>query len=459
MKKLFLIIFFTQFFNFAQTTGTDAKNNLSTAYMITVTVGGAFIANGSFSASMTERVDQFVTRIYNESISKIEARRRSNINYNYFVDQKILGEYALRNIVLKHANGSEEKIDLAKFRLNGDYKNNPYLKNDDILIFPVLDLDRNFISIEGAINSPGRYQFCDGDHLEDIIELALGINKAYENVESARISRLSYNGEKEQIIETTVNSNPPLQAGDRIVVVAEETQKRDFRVNIIGEVKKAGYIPITKSSTTLRDVIKDVGGFTEKADLDRAELIRSVNVFKNPFFSEDFENLMMSRMANISIEDSLSFVIDNKLRFARGNGLIDFAKIMDSTSNEGNFIVKDGDVIFVPEKINLVYVFGQVGKPGYVKHNPEQNFQFYIQKAGGMGATAKGEIYLIKGQSRTWVEVDEDSKEKIEPGDYIWVPKEPLRTFDYYVSRFGSYISILGGAATVILLIIQLGKK
>jgi len=459
MKKLFfIIIILTQFYALAQMTGSDAASTPQSLYMISVTIGGAFLDNGSFPALMTERVDQFVTRVYNESIVKMEARKRTNINYNYFVKENILGEYALRNIVLKHANGSEEKIDLAKFRINGDYKNNPYLKNDDVLIFPVLDLERNFISIEGAVNSPGRYQYSEGDHLDDIIELALGINEVYENVDKIRISRLSYDGEKEEVIESTIVSNPILQAGDRIVVIAEETQKRDFRVNVLGEVKKAGYIPITKGSTTLRDVILDAGGYTEKADMDRAELIRSVNVFKNPFFSEEFENLMMSRMANISVEDSLSFVIDNKLRFARGNGLIDFAKILDSTSSEGDFIVKDGDVIFVPEKINLVYVFGQVGKPGYVKHSPGDNFQFYIQKAGGIGATAKGEIYLIKGQSRTWLEVDEDSKEKIEPGDYIWVPKEPLRTFDYYVSRFGSYVGILGGVATVILLIIQLGK-
>lgn len=458
MKKLFLIILLTKLITFAQTTGTDTKTDFSTSYMISITVGGSFIVNGSFPASMTERVDQFITRIYNESISKIEARKRTNINYQYFINEKILGEFALRNIVLKHAGGYEELIDLAKFRINGDYKNNPYLKNDDILVFPVLDLDRYFVSIEGAVNSPGRYQYVDRDHLSDILELALGINKAYENVDKIRISRLSYDGEKEEVIESTVAANPILQAGDRIVVIAEETQKRDFRVNVLGEVKKAGYIPITKGSTTLRNVLLHAGGFTEKADMDRAELIRSVNVFKNPFFSEEFENLMMSRMANISVEDSLSFVIDNKLRFARGNGLIDFAKIMDSTSSEGDFIVKDGDVIFVPEKINLVYVFGQVGKPGYVKHIPDENFQFYIAKAGGIGATARGEIYLIKGQSRTWLEVDEDLKEKIEPGDYIWVPKEPLRTFDYYVSRFGSYVSILGGVATVILLIIQLGK-
>ncbi|MBZ0198481.1 MAG: SLBB domain-containing protein [Ignavibacteriaceae bacterium] len=458
MKKIFLIILLTQIINFAQTTETDTKINFSAAYMISITVGGSFIVNGSFPASMTERVDQFVTRIYNESIVKIEARKRTNINYQYFVNEEILGEFALRNIVLKHADGTEEKIDLAKFRINGDYKNNPYLKNDDILVFPVLDLDLNFISIEGAVNSPGRYQYVDGDHLSDILELAQGINKAYENIDKIKISRLSYDGEKEEIIEATVNSNPALQAGDRIVIVAEESQKKDFRVNILGEVKKVGYVPITKSSTTLREVITNAGGFTEKADLDRAELIRSVNVFKNPFFSQEFENLMMSRMANISIEDSLSFVIDNKLRFARGNGLIDFAKIMDSTSSEGNFLVKDEDVIFVPEKINLVYVFGQVGAPGYVKYIPDENFKYYIAKAGGIGATARGEIYLIKGQSRTWLEVDEDTKVKIEPGDYIWVPKEPLRTFDYYVSRFGSYVSILGGVATVILLIMQLRK-
>ncbi|NCS90666.1 MAG: hypothetical protein GW789_18295, partial [Ignavibacteria bacterium] len=312
MKKLFLIILLTQFYALAQMTGSDAASTPQSLYMISVTIGGAFLDNGSFPALMTERVDQFVTRVYNESIVKMEARKRTNINYNYFVNENILGEYALRNIVLKHADGSEEKIDLAKFRINGDYKNNPYLKNDDILVFPVLDLERNFISIEGAVNSPGRYQYSEGDHLDDIIELALGINRAYENVDKIRISRLSYDGEKEEAIESMIVSNPILKAGDRIVVVAEETQKRDFRVNIIGEVKKAGYIPITKGSTTLREIILNAGGFTEKADLDRAELIRSVNVFKNPFFSEEFENLMMSRMANISVEDSLSFVIDNK---------------------------------------------------------------------------------------------------------------------------------------------------
>ncbi len=33
---------------------------------ISVTIGGEFIVNGSFSALATERVDEFVTRVYNQ---------------------------------------------------------------------------------------------------------------------------------------------------------------------------------------------------------------------------------------------------------------------------------------------------------------------------------------------------------------------------------------------------------
>ena len=43
-----------------------------------------------------------------------------------------------RGLILKNANGEEIIIDLAKFRVNGDFINNPYLKNDDVIIFPAV---------------------------------------------------------------------------------------------------------------------------------------------------------------------------------------------------------------------------------------------------------------------------------------------------------------------------------
>ena len=43
--------------------------------------------------------------------------------------------------------------------LNGDFTNNPYLKNDDVIIFPQPDLEHNSFTVSGAVNNPGKF-FC-----------------------------------------------------------------------------------------------------------------------------------------------------------------------------------------------------------------------------------------------------------------------------------------------------------
>ena len=114
----------------------------------------------------------------------------------------------------------------------------------------------------------------------------------------------------------------------------------------------------------------------------------------------------------------------------------------------------------MPSKIDLVYVYGQVNKPAYVKYKKGEDYNFYISEVGGLGETASGDIYLIKGKTRTWVSADEIKEKNVEidPGDYIWVSKKPVRTFWDHVDRASRIASILGGIATVILLFIQAGK-
>ena len=88
-----------------------------------------------------------------------------------------------------------------------------------MIIFPPVDLERNFFSISGAVNNPGKFPFVEGDKLSDAIELAQGINSAYKNVTSAEINRLDYNGENlnRQIID--INSDFLLKRGDRIKIL------------------------------------------------------------------------------------------------------------------------------------------------------------------------------------------------------------------------------------------------
>lgn len=429
------------------------KNNQQislTQFPISVTIGGKFIVNGTFPASITERVDQFVTRIYNlakENMLSASNDLQAARNISMSIDQ----EYAMRGIILKNSNGDERMIDLAKFRINGDFKNNPYIKNDDVIIFPALDLERNFVRVIGAVNNPTKFMFMDGDKLSDALVFAQGINKAYEDVTEAVIYRLSYDGSKIDSLKISLKSDILLQRGDRISVIANETRRRDYTVNVIGEVNKPGIIPITDNHTTIAEVIRKAGGFTSQADVSRAELIRGANAFKSIIFSEQLEKLLMYRMSTLIESDSLYFEIDEKLRFLRGSGLIDFTRILDENSSEGNFIIQDYDVIYIPSKVDLVYIYGQVNKPGYLKYTPNESANYYLSLAGGVGETASS-VYIIKGKSRSWILAEDNPETVIQPGDYIWVSKITPRTFWYHVEQASQIAAILGSIATVILL-------
>ncbi len=438
---------------FAQEQKNNSSNNILTQASISVTIGGSFIINGTFPALPYERVDQFITRMYNQAKQNMLSIAK-DLKTSTTILKNINEEYAIRGIILKRASGEEKIIDLAKFRLNGNFDNNPYLKNDDVLIFPVVNIKQNFFYIEGAVNSPGTFMFVDGDKLSDAIELAQGLNKAYENIESAEISRLSLDGTKMNSFVVNISENVPLQRGDRIRVLGIPSQRSDYYVKVLGEVNLPGNIPISKSSTTVAEVIKKAGGFTKLADVSRAELIRGANAFESILFSEQLEQLQMLRMSTLIEEDSLYFNIDEKLRFIRGNGLVDFTKIFDENSVDNKFLVQQYDVIYVPTKIDLVYVYGQVNNAGYIKFSEGKDYSYYIEKAGGLGETASN-IYIIKNKSRSWKSAEEDNI-NIEPGDYIWVSKKTPRTFWYNLEQASRIATVVSAIATIIVLLTRI---
>ncbi len=224
--------------------------------------------------------------------------------------------------------------------MTADFNQNPYLLNGDVIILPQLDLDRNFIEVEGAVNKPTQFQFVEGDKLSDAILFARGINSAYNFEGKIEIIRLSYDGMNEDIISVSLDENPTLQRGDRIKVIADETQKRDFKVLVDGEVNRPGYVFITKDQTTIKEVIEKAGGIKSNADLRNAELVRGYiqdnTAWKNSQYqgrrrsfnlsgiNSYIDLLMMNRMADIETEDSLSLIYDNQLRNSKSIVTVDF---------------------------------------------------------------------------------------------------------------------------------------
>jgi protein involved in polysaccharide export with SLBB domain len=148
---------------------------------------------------------------------------------------------------------------------------------------------------------------------------------------------------------------------------------------------------------------------------------------------------------------------ENQVRLLNESGSIDFTKLDDSLSEESKYIINDGDIIIIPKQENIVYVFGQVSNPGRVNFVEGKDYNYYINQAGGFGEFSDDDVMLIKGNSHKWISLT-DNNVNIEDGDYIYIPKNPKRSFGYYLSLTSNYLSIVGSVATIILLLVQLNK-
>jgi protein involved in polysaccharide export with SLBB domain len=161
-------------------------------------------------------------------------------------------------------------------------------------------------------------------------------------------------------------------------------------------------------------------------------------------------------MSNLVEEDQEYFAAENQYRVLNEGSAVDFSQALDENSEIYNFIVYPGDVIIIPPKMNTVYVFGQVSNPGHVKFSEGKNYKYYIEQAGGIGEYAEDDIMIIKGSSRNWITAEDNII--IEEGDFIFVPKQRLKSFRTFALELSGYFNIIGSIATILLLIVQLGK-
>lgn len=89
---------------------------------------------------------------------------------------------------------------------------------------------------------------------------------------------------------------------------------------------------------------------------------------------------------------------------------------------EGDPLLRPGDTLFVPDT-DLVYVSGQVNRPGAVAMTSGMTIRQAIANAGGVSATgSQGKVGLVRGSAK---EVDTDPSQVLQRGDVIIV-KERL---------------------------------
>lgn len=423
--------------------GITLSVNLSRARLFRIYVSGMVRREGAISAHSLMRVSDVMG-----SVGIIEATQR-NIDANTARTTRTTSQ---RNIVV-HRESGDIPVDLLRYQRFSDLTVNPLiLVGDKIEVPPWL----NNMFVYGEVNSPGRYEFKEGDRILDLVDFAKGLTAF---VDSSRATLTSFDSAGKEILSKEINlydalvNNPDapqykLHDSDRLSIWAKYEYKRIENVLLRGEVKYPGTYPITANETTLKQVIEMAGGFSDRADLDGARFVRSLSS------SQELEYLRLSRMSVSEMTEEEYDFFKSVSRSRQNEISVDFVKLFQQNDTSYDVALQSGDMIDVPMIRGYVNVMGAVLSPGYLRVEPGKDCSYYIEKAGGFSWNAhKSKIRIIKIRTGQWFSPSDDVT--IEAGDTIHISeKRPIKKWN----AIRDAVTVLANAATIIILAQQIVK-
>jgi protein involved in polysaccharide export with SLBB domain len=225
--------------------------------------------------------------------------------------------------------------------------------------------------------------------------------------------------------------------------------KKSCVVSVQGCVNKPGTFLLSGDNVRLYDVIDMAGGFTEDAYLPLAYILRISKEFKDKQLTQwsIAENFQYS---DLQLEDTTRYYLD--VSYKKPVVSCDFEAAFIDSVPKANIVLHDGDVIVVPSNPKTVFVYGQVGNPGYITFKPGKTLDWYVEQAGGYAINAeKSRARIIDGRTKVWRKGGDDVI--VKAGDEIYVPKPPDMPPGIRVQTWAIIISAVTSAATLLSII------
>ena len=356
---------------------------------------------------------------------------------------------SLREINLIRDNTIIESLDVYDLLILGKYNLKKRLRSGDVVF---VESKKSIVTIDGAVNRPAKYEVLENQNLLSIVEYANGItrNADRENISLERI----LDGSLKTIPVRSENQFETIMAEDGDLIYIREFPYREAKIS--GAVLKPGFYTMA-AGETVNDLIQKAGGYTENAYQFGAiylnEDAKSINkLSKEILYQEFLDNIIAVSQQNIGGNFDLSPIVKltEELKDTPPNGRVVIDLLNQSTIDLYN--IKEGDELFVPERNNVVYVYGETSTEGAVVFAENQSVEYFVDKSGGFKKFADNEsIYILhpNGESqlyrskRSIFESRPKNEIKIYPGSIIFVP----RALDESAPRrlaTQAYVSILG---------------
>ncbi|HEY3876451.1 MAG TPA: SLBB domain-containing protein [Candidatus Kapabacteria bacterium] len=365
-----------------------------------------------------------------------------------------------RYITVTHNDGTTDRIDLVRYNGLHDEHAEPPLREGDIIHVPLRQMNAASIGVYGAVVSPGDFEYVSGDSLSTAIRYALGVT-ANADLHHIELTRTGVDGTPDApkildltAIEAHQAPDLPLLPNDRIIIRALPSEHLAAVVDLRGEVAQPGVYPIADGKTTLSDVIKMAGGLTANAYPAAGTVLR--HTYAESLEAGTPEDIQRStRLEDLSVADTGNF--SRQLSMRRPAVSVDMKRLFVDNDRSADIPLSDGDVITIPKQPTTVYVFGFVNNAGYVSYQKDAPLNYYIAQTGGYANGAdKSETAIIKLSTKAW---GDPSDAKIEPGDEIFVPKEPDHSEQYNLAVWAAIVAAAGAVIAGISLYVNITRK
>ncbi|MEJ2720401.1 MAG: SLBB domain-containing protein [bacterium] len=270
---------------------------------------------------------------------------------------------SMRQIEIKADGEIVQTVDLFRFVNEGDFSQNPYLKEGYSIYVPPMQMRA---SVVGEVRKPGQYEILRGETAGDLIEFAGGFASTADR-DQLLLERVHPGDEiTTHTIEGDAAGGFELQDMDVVIVPDLVSLTMREPVEVYGGGGRDGAFQI-RENETLHDFILRLWRFTYRYELESAIIERQVDGGKPQYIE-------------FSVPDVLA-----------GDPV-------------GNTVLEPGDMISFPTRDREVYVTGQVMTPGPVPFQPGVTAERYIALAGGpndIGTYDKIDIFGRDGKKRS----------------------------------------------------------
>ena len=307
------------------------------------------------------------------------------------------------------------------------------------------DKPPKLVSVSGSVLHPGIYPLFDSASAADLIKAAGGLrDSAYEHSIELRRTELSKTGYLSSSLELDGSNksndlkNTLLKPLDHLTVRDNPGWAESRSVELSGEFRFPGVYMVAPGESIV-SIISRAGGFTENAFVNgavftKAELVIQEKERMNDFANEvrkNFSSGLLTKEKERSIS-TVSVAEMEELLFSLSSieptGRVTINLNTNNRADLEQFILDDGDSLYVPPKTNFVNVIGEINRPSSHSFKEQQTVEDYLRLSGGLTKRADADkIYIIKANGST-VLLNQSlfrpfgQKPSIEPGDSIIAP-------------------------------------